>query len=249
VLVRHGQYEHGDTDDERVLTELGRMQAAEVGNRLGLLYKDGSRLNKVVYSTMARATETALLIKDQLGGAQCKWKTCNLIREGAVYPPEPPHSTWQPTEEAFDRDGARISKAFEKYVHRSEVGENKSSTTLFVCHGNVIRYVALLCMRSGAMNSLRPLVCLAANSRWGTCAHARTHTRAHSHTHTHTHTIKINCRYFVMRALQLPPSAWLRISVANCSMTIISIRSNGNVSVQTVGDAGFMPDKDMITFN
>jgi len=51
-----------------------------------------------------------------------------------------------------------------------------------------------------------------------------------------------------MRALQLPPSAWLRLSVANCSVTVISIRANGNVSVTGLGDAGFMPP-GMVTFN
>jgi len=148
IFVRHGQYEWAETDEGRVLTPLGRAQAAEVGRRLAALLDDGSKLDSVVYSTMTRATETASIIRDHLGGAN-QWEPCDLIQEGAVYPPEPPHTTWLPTEEDFKEDGTRIARAFEKYVHRSEPGEDAKRTTLYVCHGNVIR-----CGRSLAVSSL-----------------------------------------------------------------------------------------------
>ena len=109
------------------------------------------------------------------------------------YPPEPPHSTWKPSNESFEKDGARISQGFEKWVHRAEPGEDHTKVTLFVCHGNVIRY-------------------------------------------------------FFMRALQLPPSAWLRLSVAHASLTLISVRHNGKVSSSNLGDAGHMPP-DLITLS
>ncbi len=51
-------------------------------------------------------------------------------------------------------------------------------------------------------------------------------------------------RYFVCRALQLPPEAWLRISLRHASLTWITIRPNGRVSIRTLGDSGhFPPDK------
>jgi len=48
-------------------------------------------------------------------------------------------------------------------------------------------------------------------------------------------------RYFAMRALQLPPEAWLRISLKNGSITIISISPSGRVSLRSLGDAGHLP--------
>ena len=48
-------------------------------------------------------------------------------------------------------------------------------------------------------------------------------------------------RYFVCRALQLPPEAWLRMSLYHASVTEFTIRPSGNVSVRAVGDAGHLP--------
>ena len=51
-------------------------------------------------------------------------------------------------------------------------------------------------------------------------------------------------RFFVCRALQLPPEAWLRMSLRHASVTWLSIRPSGKVSVRVVGDSGhFPPDK------
>ncbi|XP_044145965.1 serine/threonine-protein phosphatase PGAM5, mitochondrial isoform X1 [Bufo gargarizans] len=48
-------------------------------------------------------------------------------------------------------------------------------------------------------------------------------------------------RYIVCRALQLPPEAWLRMSLNNGSITYLVVRPNGNVSLRMLGDSGFMP--------
>ncbi|XP_022337675.1 serine/threonine-protein phosphatase PGAM5, mitochondrial-like isoform X2 [Crassostrea virginica] len=48
-------------------------------------------------------------------------------------------------------------------------------------------------------------------------------------------------RYFICRALQFPPEAWLRIGLDHASITWITIRPNGRVSVRRVGDSGFIP--------
>ncbi|XP_053327455.1 serine/threonine-protein phosphatase PGAM5, mitochondrial isoform X2 [Spea bombifrons] len=48
-------------------------------------------------------------------------------------------------------------------------------------------------------------------------------------------------RYIVCRALQLPPEAWLRMSLNNGSITYLVIRPNGNVALRMLGDTGFMP--------
>jgi len=54
-------------------------------------------------------------------------------------------------------------------------------------------------------------------------------------------------RYFAMRALQLPPEAWLRISLKNGSITLISISPRGKVSLRALGDAGHMPPDCLTT--
>merc|ERR1712241_1600241 len=47
-------------------------------------------------------------------------------------------------------------------------------------------------------------------------------------------------RYFVCRALQLPPEAWGRISLKHASLTILTIGSTGRVSLRCLGEAGHM---------
>eukprot|EP00118_Oscarella_pearsei_P000081 m.4157 g.4157 ORF g.4157 m.4157 type:complete len:269 (+) comp10314_c0_seq1:8-814(+) len=55
-------------------------------------------------------------------------------------------------------------------------------------------------------------------------------------------------RYFVCRALQLPPEAWLRISIGNCGITRLTIRPSGRVGLRGLGDIGHLPP-DMISYN
>ncbi len=55
-------------------------------------------------------------------------------------------------------------------------------------------------------------------------------------------------RYFVCRALQFPPDAWLRFEMYNGSMTHLYVRPSGRVGIQTMNDAGYMP-KEMLTHN
>lgn len=48
-------------------------------------------------------------------------------------------------------------------------------------------------------------------------------------------------RYCVLRALQLPPEAWLRTAAWNCSMTTLEVRPDGGVSLHAFGDKGHLP--------
>lgn len=48
-------------------------------------------------------------------------------------------------------------------------------------------------------------------------------------------------RYFLCRALQIPPEAWLRFSLPHCSVTSITVTGRGRVSVQQVGSIGHLP--------
>lgn len=52
-------------------------------------------------------------------------------------------------------------------------------------------------------------------------------------------------RYFVCRALQLAPNAWLRMSVRHGSMTVLTLRPSGRVSLKSLGDTGYMPPEKL----
>ena len=55
-------------------------------------------------------------------------------------------------------------------------------------------------------------------------------------------------RYFICRALQLPPEAWLRFSLPNASTTTLRVTPTGKVSVSGLGESGHLPP-EMRTFN
>uniref|UniRef100_T1J2W9 Serine/threonine-protein phosphatase PGAM5, mitochondrial n=1 Tax=Strigamia maritima TaxID=126957 RepID=T1J2W9_STRMM len=44
-------------------------------------------------------------------------------------------------------------------------------------------------------------------------------------------------RYFVCRAMQFPPEAWLRFGLCNCSITWLIIHPNGRVELKSLGDS------------
>jgi serine/threonine-protein phosphatase PGAM5 len=156
LLVRHGQYEqvrgvdHSDElliDSQRVLTPLGREQAAATGKRINALVKHGliPPVENIFYSTMARASETSRCIVEQLSAPPPLFRinACSMLREGAVCVPDPPFAAWHPSAVEFSNDNARVEAAFKAYLHRPAANQTKSSTTLLVCHGNVIRYILL----------------------------------------------------------------------------------------------------------
>jgi len=55
-------------------------------------------------------------------------------------------------------------------------------------------------------------------------------------------------RYFMLRAMQLPPEAWLRAAPFNCSITHLVVRPSGNVSLYSFADTGHLP-MDETTFS
>lgn len=136
ILIRHGQYNmEGTTDEDRYLTKIGKTQAQYTGKRLKDL---GLPITTLVKSTMTRAQETGSIINKSL--PEVNVKDCNLIREGAPVPPEPPIGHWRPEGHQFYQDGARIEAGFRHYFHRADPSQEKDSYTLLVCHANVIRY-------------------------------------------------------------------------------------------------------------
>ena len=90
--------------------------------------------------------------------------SCDLIREGAPIPPEPPispkhwnpephvsarHTNFGPTSsflipasraQLFFVEGGRIEAGFRQHVHRADATSQEEEIDVLVCHGNVIRY-------------------------------------------------------------------------------------------------------------
>ncbi|XP_052866768.1 serine/threonine-protein phosphatase Pgam5, mitochondrial [Anopheles cruzii] len=151
ILIRHGQYNlDGETDLERILTEVGRKQADLTGNRLKAL---DMPYDAIVRSTMSRAQETGAIIGRSL--PHLKFKDCSLLEEGAPIPPEPPIGHWRPEASQFFQDGARIESAFRKYFYRADPSQKEDSYTIIVCHANVIRYFACRALQIPAEAWLR----------------------------------------------------------------------------------------------
>lgn len=190
-LVRHGQYEIGETEPQkRILTELGRNQAEITGERIQDLL--GEKITHCYISTYPRAMETGHIILKHLD-KEIPVDYSELVREGAPIAPIPAPEHWKPEPWEFHRDGARIEAAFRSFIHRAHPSQSEESHDIVVCHGNVIRY-------------------------------------------------------FVCRALQNDPEGWLRLSLANCSITHLVVKPNGNVTLRGLGEKGHLPS-DMVTYN
>lgn len=48
-------------------------------------------------------------------------------------------------------------------------------------------------------------------------------------------------RYFVTRALKVDTEAWLGMSIANCSLTVITVEADGSMKLLSYSDSGHIP--------
>lgn len=54
-------------------------------------------------------------------------------------------------------------------------------------------------------------------------------------------------RFLVLRALQFPPEAWMRVFIAHASITVLHINPDGTVNMNKFGDSGHF-QTDMVTY-
>eukprot|EP00416_Gambierdiscus_australes_P017898 CAMPEP_0171066048 /NCGR_PEP_ID=MMETSP0766_2-20121228/7198_1 /TAXON_ID=439317 /ORGANISM="Gambierdiscus australes, Strain CAWD 149" /LENGTH=370 /DNA_ID=CAMNT_0011522199 /DNA_START=45 /DNA_END=1154 /DNA_ORIENTATION=+ len=235
LLVRHGQYEEhrelsqrlhsenphmfglpGDAkfaelDKERVLTALGREQALKVGDRLAELLRPALTTPgreshvRIHASTLARAQETADHIASRLPPHVRRLEPNPMLVEG-----EPPAHIIPYAErggEEFICDRARD-------VHIEGARMEAAFRSLF--------YRDLPC-RPAAKSAPKEVTEVNASSDKRTRSH-------HEYEIVVCHMNLI--RYFTLRALQLPPEAWLRLGGDNGSITHLKIRPSGTVSLQ-----------------
>eukprot|EP01134_Creolimax_fragrantissima_P004959 CFRG4959T1 len=152
-MIRHGQYMKADDDADRHLTDLGKKQAASVGERLANL---PFSFDEIYVSNMTRALETCGIIYDEYNKRQDSirkeqkklhpWpakKVSSMLREGAPEKPLTSGSRWRPSDSDFFRDGARIEASYRQFFHRPSADDPLQTNILLVCHANVIRYFVL----------------------------------------------------------------------------------------------------------
>mmetsp|Transcript_29982 Transcript_29982/g.59550 ORF Transcript_29982/g.59550 Transcript_29982/m.59550 type:complete len:385 (+) Transcript_29982:181-1335(+) len=262
ILVRHGQYDETHKDDaRRILTELGRRQAKKTGERLAELIKaagPGSlKVRALRSSDMARAKETCDIIHSEITKAGLEVSRSEPdkdLNEGRPCQVIPSSRPWK--EEVIRKDGERIERAFKRYFFRSteeaaeevraekdeekgaKATENNGVKTAQQVEeesrGRISRYVAALWQHGP--NADNP------------SADATVTPPPSNHEFEiivcHGNVI----RYFFMRALQLPPEAWLRLCTFNCSLAYFTLRSEGGVSCRSLGDMGHLTPEE-ITFS
>ena len=135
VLVRHGYYLPDPTADTRLgpgISPLGVAQAHLLGARLAGL---PTRFDALHVSPLQRARDTAAVIAADFPGRQFK-----VIDDLAECTPPSRRVESMATEKTEDLAAckAQLDRIFAEYF-RPAVGTAR--TELFVCHGNVIRYL------------------------------------------------------------------------------------------------------------
>lgn len=240
LFVRHGQY---DLDsEEHGLTELGRKQSERLAQRLVTdrltPKKDRYGVIQVQYagiwvSNVTRAILTAQILAAHLPDVPLK-EPDPLLAEGK---PTQPHPSSSPSRLSdLWEDSVRMEAGFRKYVHREvdykrladkEKRRKKKEKELgdgFVPDGATIPEPK--------------------------AEDATAEPKGKEPEHIYEiYVCHMNIiRYFVMRALQLPPEAWLRLRGDNTNITEIVVHPDGRVSLHRFGDIGHLP-LDMVTFH
>jgi serine/threonine-protein phosphatase PGAM5 len=124
ILLRHGEYDTSPTGTPK-LTARGREQARVSARALASISFDGAWS-----STMMRAIETADIVAEEL---RLSFARSKLLVEGMPTRV----ATIPSTPKQVRDDRARMKKAFDKFFQPSK----KDRTELFVCHGNLIRFI------------------------------------------------------------------------------------------------------------
>jgi len=246
ILVRHGQY---DLDsDERGLTELGRRQSEKLAQRLALerqmTKKDRYGEISVQYSgiwvsNVTRAIQTAQILAAHLPDVPLK-EPDPLLAEGK---PTQPHPSSSPSRVAdLWEDSVRMEAGFRKYVHR-EV-DHKRLAEKEKKKKKKEKEKAEKELGDGFVPTDGSTILTSTEQNTKEAESAKDPEHIYEIYVCHMNLI----RYFVMRALQLPPEAWLRLRGDNTNITEIVVHPDGRVSLHRFGDIGHLP-LDMVTFH
>jgi serine/threonine-protein phosphatase PGAM5 len=227
ILIRHGQYDETHREDEkRILTPLGRKQAELTGKRLaemiaGLDEQFGPcHVNTIRVSNMARAKETADIIAKELPDSVIRAEPDPMLNEGRPCHTIPGGKVSSNTIMKTDEGNKRIEQAFQTYFYRADSPElpKENEETKGNSNESINKEAEEVSaeeeegeLKGHPQHSFEIIVC-------------------------HANVV----RYFMCRALQLPPEAWLRMCTFNCSLNYVAIRPSGSVSVRMLGDIGHL---------
>lgn len=225
IMIRHGQYELHNSETKS-LTDLGRAQAELTGKRIADLStgtisdfygKRKIRISHVFHSNLPRAAETASIIRKHLD-PNIEVVEDSMLAEGWPCLPDPYKDPSSVRPAKLFEESARVEAVFRKYCHRHT--DFKKDRKENMAEGEKaappVSVADVIQKEEADIPEIEEeyivFVC-------------------------HQNII----RYFVCRALQLPPEAWLRFRGSNCGITEIIISDDGRVSLEKFADVGHLP--------
>ena len=223
-LIRHGQYDLNDRANG--LTALGREQATLTGKRLAAIAAGVKRdhygevkirFAELVSSPVLRAQQSAELIAAELDVPRAADDV--LLAEGWPALPWPQGAEFlregKVRPATIVEEGPRIEAAFRKYIRRdvdNKRRRRKEAAVINEAYAGAEAGGGAPAAAGGApTHEFIIVVC-------------------------HMNVI----RYFVARALQLPPETWLRMRGDNCGITEIIVTPKGQASLGRFADTGHL---------
>ena len=253
VLMRHGQYESGEEQDERrVLTAKGRVQVAAAANYLQ------RRLHAHPFTADPGSGPKGAAPQTEAGAAS---GSTSAGAGGAFWHRLPPHVG------RLELVTSSMTRALEtsSVILDSELGQlvaNRDSVPVHdalredrpVQHALRMAY-HLRKHGSNADDTSGPVPPLPANPKHGDIEDMffRLLRRPAPDQARHTVTLVSGhaniIRYFVTRAMQVDPSAWISMQLPNASITVVRVMKDGRVFLYNIGDTGGMAaEQGLITY-
>jgi len=239
-LVRHGQYREdlGPYDDQQVLTDKGRQQAKKTGQFLAEIVQKNNLSTRVCAtrllscSNLIRAKETADIIYNEIEymklqhnsnktGEEEKWKPLERFE------PDPLLEEGRPCH--YIPSTAPVTDELINKIDRDHI-RCEEAFRKYIGHSKWLEEHQQI--------TLKP-------TKEADTEHT-TIEREHEYQIIVAHANII--RYMVCRALQLPPEAWLRMSLFNGSVTYLVVHADGTVTLRFLGETSFM-GYDLVTYN
>ncbi|KPI87276.1 putative phosphoglycerate mutase family member 5 [Leptomonas seymouri] len=240
IMIRHGQYENENSEDDniRLLTPLGIQQARATGVYLFHLFKESGKRKQLAMAS--RATRAAYKKAKTEGAPEIELEALkkSMVEAdlatrgtGGLFVDGSPRFVHVSNMARARQTADLILEAFPAEVRRS-LDVDPQLRERYPCDVEPKRDF------SAAPEDMR-----IAEDVFERYFHRPTSDESSVEIIVgHANVI----RYLTMRALQLPPEAWLRTSLPHCSVTTITIRGNGHVSLVGMGSYGHLPP-DLVT--
>ena len=269
-LVRHGQYrEDLESDDQHVLTQLGRVQARKTGHWLAEIIRKNNistsvcKVKVLSCSSMVRAQQTAEIIYGEIdkmyeehnnnndndnnttSSSSCDDNntTNNDVKDDDI-------KKWVPIRR--EEPDPMLMEGYPCHYIPSSPGNKVSQDTIDAINEDFPRMENAFQKYIARSEWLEELSNDSdddadnANVDGSIGSSSNTNEREHEYQIIVTHANMI--RYLTCRALQIPPECWLRLSLFNGSVTYLVVHAGGEVSLRSFGETGHM-GYDNVTSN